>query len=109
MARSAFGEIFPLEKKSSRRRRRTFGNEGKAATSETEGRSEASEGTRSSISGFRLITRLVSDVTGATMSGRPDASRPGLPRVDWPSGAFLVAQTPASGAKRWKTDVSSKT
>jgi len=53
---SALGEMFPSEKKSSRRRRKTLGKEDSGAEADTESRREASDGTRSSISGFRLIT-----------------------------------------------------
>ena len=48
--------MFPSEKKLSKRRRRTLWNEDTLAGSPMEWCGEASEGTRSSTSGFRLIT-----------------------------------------------------
>jgi|SRR5271166_3862695 len=81
MARSALGEMLPSEKKSSRRRRKTLGKEDSGAEEETESRSEASEGTRSSMSGLKLITASSlgpyrrKDVRSAR------CTRPGLPRV----------------------------
>ena len=64
MERPALGEMCLSEKKLSRRLRKTFGNEDALDGSPTECRAEASDGTRSSMSGFRLITVSVSDATG---------------------------------------------
>ena len=47
-----------MEKKFSSRRRKTFGKDDPSARSLAECRGDASDGTRSSISGFRLITHL---------------------------------------------------
>src|SRR5208283_5067659 len=68
IVRSALGEMLPSEKKSSMRRRKTFGNEDTHANSSTESRNEASVGTTSAISGFRLIAASPR-ITGAVMSG----------------------------------------
>jgi hypothetical protein len=62
------GEMFPAEKKLSRRRRKTFGNEDALAWSAMEGCGDASDGTRSSMSSLRLIAASVSDVTGVSAS-----------------------------------------
>jgi len=89
--------MLPSEKKSSRRRRKTLGKEDSGAEAETESRSEASDGTRSSISGFRLITASSRTVTG--LLSRVGPMRPVCRGPIWPAADFLFAQTPASGAR----------
>src|ERR1700733_7131741 len=79
MVRSAFGEISLSAKNLSRRRRKTLGKEDTLVGSPIDCRDNASDGTRSSISGFRVITASASAVTGASaiMFSRSGASRIG--------------------------------
>src|ERR1700733_3933751 len=79
MVRSALGEISLSAKNLSRRRRKTLGKEDTFAGSPINCRDNPSDGTRSSISGFRVITASVSDVTGASaiVFSRSGASRVG--------------------------------
>src|SRR5580693_6583865 len=88
MAKSALGEMLPSEKKSSRRRRKTLGKEDSGAEAETESRSEASAGTRSSISVFKLITASSRSLPA---QDRP-SDRPGQRRILWKKTSYL-AQT----------------
>jgi hypothetical protein len=74
---SALGEMFLSEKKLSRRRRKTFGNDDTFTESPTDCCCDASDGTRSSMSGFRL---------------KPLVGRHWRLRIDWPA-ADRVAQT----------------
>src|ERR1700721_1921725 len=66
MVRSALGEIFWSAKNLSRRRRRTFGNVDAPDGSPENCRGGASDGTRSSISGFRAVAAWAWDVTGTS-------------------------------------------
>src|SRR5579871_7056721 len=100
MVRSALGEMLPSEKKSSRRRRKTFGNEGPPAESETECRSAASGGTRSSISGFRLIAASSRKLQVQLMSGRPADPQHGLPRFERASGVLCRPDTTSGASVR---------
>src|SRR5580693_2541831 len=63
MVRPALGEMFRSIKKLSRRRRRTLGNEDAVPWSPAVCCGAASDGTRSSTSGFRLITPSGVDFT----------------------------------------------
>jgi hypothetical protein len=106
MARSALGEIFSPEKKSSRRRRSTFGNEDADAESTAECPSAASDGTRSSISGFRLISAS-SRTLPAMLSGR--RPQPDLARIDQPALDFVPQIQPSGASLKLRMNASSKT
>src|ERR1700733_7503065 len=66
IVRSALGDIFWSAKNLSRRRRKTFGNVGAPAASPENCRGGASDGTRSSISGFRAIAAWALGVTSTS-------------------------------------------
>src|SRR5580658_2952981 len=94
--RLALGEILPSEKKFSRRRRKTLGKDEPSARSLAACRSDASDGTRSSISGFRLIITSagcrVEDVPPARKCPETSRARPRSMLTDF---AKLEALLPA--------------
>ena len=99
--------MFPSKKNSSRRRRRTFGNEDRDAGSTTECRRAASDGTRSSISGFRLIS--ASSRTLPAQCCQADAS-PAWLGQNRPAGGGLCPPDTGSGVRvKLRMNASSKT
>jgi len=84
------GETLLSEKKSSRRRRKTFGNEDSGTESRTESLSEASAGARSLISAVRLMD-LVSGVIYVTPTHPPRHNLPPGGGSDRPQNPFSAS------------------